>query len=703
MASGAEDHNLSSSSTPVGDNTVTGAQPAQLQAKPEGSRILEVMMGTGQNADPAGKPSTKDSVDQDSIQPEVDDFGLPIRKREPRRAVSESRWSPLRKTTPAASADDLSSGNAEPHRPEISERAVSVPVEVARELQPGQKMCESTSHSEKPTEKATVTSEEKLSPESKTQEPDSTIKAQETDTNKHGNHAHSSSTGHIASEWSHQRLTEKDELKEEDDGEWMDMPALGPMDVYDDHGRLVARAAKEDNDDGGYHGIGAPGKGYTRVQDDDDVESVTSLDERTGYLFKEPQTNGIGVEDELRDPLSQLQATKDLLTEGQRIAYVGVTRLTIFNMVKALESSQTTKSAKKTYSEAIDSMTKWGQQMMIRLYSHMEIDSAEQVMIEQLAEHGVQPTDLVPPLMQNARVDNPMAQEPHIEPSRESSTSIDRKADLKNEESVTSEASSIQSAPPPYEEHANDDLPEVRTPSQLPSSAKLDIDLRWTVLCDLFLVLIADSTYDARSRRLLEDVGKAMEVSWLQICRFEKRVIDALEMQEAAAKETWDESENMEKRRKMALKKKYMIMGLATVGGGLVIGLSAGLLAPVIGAGLAAGFTTIGISGTGAFLGGVGGTALIASSATLTGSTIGIRASHRRTGAVKTFEYRPLHNNKRVNLIVTVSGWMTGGLDDVRLPYSTVDPIMGDIYSVLWEPEMLKSMGATINILATEV
>ena len=45
---------------------------------------------------------------------------------------------------------------------------------------------------------------------------------------------------------------------------------------------------------------------------------------------------------------------------------------------------------------------------------------------------------------------------------------------------------------------------------------------------------------------------------------------------------------------------------------------------------------------------------------------------------------------------------MNGKIDDVRLPYSTVDPIMGDIYSLLWEPEMLQSMGDTINILATE-
>jgi hypothetical protein len=237
----------------------------------------------------------------------------------------------------------------------------------------------------------------------------------------------------------------------------------------------------------------------------------------------------------------------------------------------------------------------------------------------------------------------------------------------------------------------------------MPKSANIEIDLRWTVLCDLFLVLISEANYDARSRYLLEQVGEAMKISWMQICRFEKKVIDALEMEQAAEKETWDESEHMEQRRKGALKSKYVIMGLATVGGGLVIGLSAGLLAPVIGAGLAAGFTTIGISGTGAFLGGAGGTALIASGATLTGTYSGLRASHRRTGAVQTFEYRPLHNNQRVNLIVTVSGWMTGKVDDVRLPFSTVDPIMGDLYSVFWEPEMLQSMGSTINILATEV
>ncbi|KAJ5788509.1 hypothetical protein N7457_003499 [Penicillium paradoxum] len=504
------------------------------------------------------------------------------------------------------------------------------------------------------------------------------------------------------SEWSHQRLAQPDahhpdsEESEQEPDEWQSMPALGEFDYYDDYGRLIVRGAKVEDDEAVYQGLGGAGRGYTRVQLDEDAQSATSMDEDTSYLFRDATDNSAGlVGEELRDTISQLQATKDLLNETQKIAYVGVVRLAIHNMNHDLASIATTRSTRKTMQDASDAMRKWGQAIMARIYAHMDINSAEQIMIEQLAEHGVQPEDLVRPLMQNARVKNPMAEsEPKTSISSRRVNSISR---LSTETNL-----SELDPPPPYQAHENEDPPEVKTPSQMPTSDRIDIDLRWTVLCDLFLVLIANSAYDARSRTLLERVGAALDVTWLQISRFEKRVTDSLEMQEQAEKETWDESDHMEKRRKMALKRKYMIMGLATVGGGLVIGLSAGLLAPVIGAGLAAGFTTVGITGTSAFLGGAGGTALIASGATLGGSTIGLRASHRRTGAVQTFEYRPLHNNKKVNLIVTVSGWMTGKVDDVRLPFSTVDPIMGDIYSVLWEPEMLRSMGATINILATE-
>jgi hypothetical protein len=545
------------------------------------------------------------------------------------------------------------------------------------------------------------------------------------------------SAGPAISEWSHQRLAPQAEVDQEseEEEEWKPMPALGEYDIYDENNRLVARAAPlEDEEAATYQGLGSAAKGYTRVQLDEDAQSANSMDEDTSYLFKEGHKTAVVEEEEQRDATAQLEATKDLLTEGQRIAYVGVVRLAIYEMVTELEGIDATKVTKKLFSKALEGMEKWGQLVMVRLYGHMEIDSAEQLMIEQLAAHGVQPRDLVPPLMQNARVKNPMAEEtptPQCEPlshdqspeSARDNVSVDARQtseagldppayrereggpapEAETSETVEELKTAGDSEPlPEYNVHDREHVPDVQSPLHVPHTAKIDIDIRWTVLCDLFLMLISDGTYDARSRLLLERVASAMEISWVQLCRFEKRVTDALEMQEEAAKENWNEADHMERRRKMGLKRKYMFMGLATVGGGLVIGLSAGLLAPLIGAGLAAGFTTIGVTGTAGFLGGVGGAALITSAAATTGGVVAVRASHRRTGAVTTFEYRPLHNNKRVNLILTVSGWMNGKVDDVRLPYSTVDPIMGDIYSLLWEPEMLQSMGDTINILATE-
>jgi hypothetical protein len=622
---------------------------------------------------------------------EVDDFGLPIRaRRKP-------------DPTPSEPPEDENAGH---NFQEVGARPASYSdaVKKTAEPEPAQKSQEGETLAPEPVN-VNIATESGDRPETKEASPALAENSQASGTPDQPRASIPKQKPAQVSEWSHQRLAQPgahqptSEESEEEPDEWTSMPALGEFDYYDDYGRLVARGAKEESDEAVYQGLGGAGRGYTRVQLDEDAQSATSLDEDTSYLFRETGDNSAGlVGEEMRDSISQLQATKDLLNETQKIAYVGVVRLSIHNMNRDLASIATTKSTRRTMQKASDAMRKWGQAIMARIYTHMDINSAEQIMIEQLAGHGVQPEDLVRPLMQNARVKNPMA-----ESEPKTSLSSLKGDTLSSRLSAETDFSELDSPPPPYKAHETEEPPEVKTPSQMPTSNRIDIDLRWTVLCDLFLVLIADSAYDARSRTLLEKVGAALEVTWLQISRFEKRVTDSLEMQEQAEKENWDESDHMEKRRKMALKRKYMIMGLATVGGGLVIGLSAGLLAPVIGAGLAAGFTTVGISGTSAFLGGAGGTALIASSATLGGSTIGMRASHRRTGAVSTFEYRPLHNNKKVNLIVTVSGWMTGKVDDVRLPFSTVDPIMGDIYSVLWEPEMLRSMGDTINILATEV
>jgi hypothetical protein len=229
----------------------------------------------------------------------------------------------------------------------------------------------------------------------------------------------------------------------------------------------------------------------------------------------------------------------------------------------------------------------------------------------------------------------------------------------------TPTANAAKSLPIETDGEIEAEAPIDETPEQLPSlpgvstsltnlDEHVTLDIRWTVLCDLFLVLIADSVYDARSRTYLQLIAEALGFEWLDTVRFENRITDALEIQEAVGRN--EQGEVIEGRRKKARNKRFAMMGLAAVGGGLVIGLSAGLLAPVIGAGLGAAFATVGITGTSGFLAGAGGAAVITTTGVVTGANIGGKGMARRTREVRTFEFRPLHNNKRVACYITMGG-----------------------------------------------
>jgi hypothetical protein len=675
--------------------------------------------GKGKETADARQQTTTQAAATEEELPEADEFGLPIRPA--RRRVYEEEEDGGEDVVggegkvaskEGETASDISPADKEKTVEKLESKTDSVPKEADANA-------DTSAHA------TTIKSD--VGPPNGTANGETPTSPQKSNDKARG-HGYKKSLG--ASEWSHQIMAPDQPVEEEqkEELEWQEMPALATYRQYDDWGKVTAKAFDEEEDDEkmAYGKLGGAAKGYTRVQDDDDAQSATSMDDNTAYLFKEGYArNALDEEDEARDLISQMQTTKELLTEGQRIAYVGVVRLSMFQMVSSLESLPRTKGSRKMLDMAVEATKMWAQKMMVRLYSHMEISSQEQVMVEQLAEHGLQPADLTPALMQNARVKNPertdakpesnsqsetasiSSARPSLGSPRPSNTAEQRKSttNLSSFETPVvhedSPTSGTETPPPAYEERNADNL-HFEDSDKYADTKNIDLDLRWTVLCDLFLLLIADATYDARSRVLLERVGEALSVPWQEICRFEKRVTDALEMQEQADKENWNEDDHLEARKKAMRKRRLMVMGLCTVGGGLVIGLSAGFLAPVIGAGLAAGFTSIGVAGTSSFLAGTGAAALIGTTGALTGGTVGVRASDRRTGAVKTFEYRPLHNNKRVNLTVTVAGWMTGNVDDVRLPFSTVDPIMGDVYSVHWEPEMLKSTGATMAILGTE-
>lgn len=100
---------------------------------------------------------------------------------------------------------------------------------------------------------------------------------------------------------------------------------------------------------------------YTRLRmkEEDDNDEVHL---RTKYLFDE---------DQAMTPLSQMQATKKLLTEAQRIAYVGVCGLIAKEMAQDLRLQK-----RKELKAAVGNMELWSLKIMGRLYYHMELETS---------------------------------------------------------------------------------------------------------------------------------------------------------------------------------------------------------------------------------------------------------------------------------------------------------------------------------------
>ena len=100
---------------------------------------------------------------------------------------------------------------------------------------------------------------------------------------------------------------------------------------------------------------------YTRLRmrEEEDADEVHL---RTKYLFDE---------DQAMTPLNQMQQTKNMLTEAQRIAYVGLCALVSMVMVTKLK-----KLVGKDAKSATQDMELWRLKILGRLYYHMELATA---------------------------------------------------------------------------------------------------------------------------------------------------------------------------------------------------------------------------------------------------------------------------------------------------------------------------------------
>ena len=218
----------------------------------------------------------------------------------------------------------------------------------------------------------------------------------------------------------------------------------------------------------------------------------------------------------------------------------------------------------------------------------------EQKMIESLALHGVQAMDLVPSLMTTHTVANPeydpaearrQADLRDPEPDHPDDPDHPEPSPVSNDNVTTSPEHPTESPsglmPPPAPSAGSESTQPFQTTQMVlgktstasipgvsttlsAADEKVTLDIRWTVLCDLFLVLIADSVYDARSRVLLEMVAAKLGLGWLDLVKFESRVTEALEIQEGV--ERMENQDVIAGQQKAQRNKRIMMLGLATLG-----------------------------------------------------------------------------------------------------------------------------------------
>ncbi|XP_069596797.1 transmembrane and coiled-coil domain-containing protein 4 [Ranitomeya imitator] len=210
---------------------------------------------------------------------------------------------------------------------------------------------------------------------------------------------------------------------------------------------------------------------------------------------------------------------------------------------------------------------------------------------------------------------------------------------------------------------------------------------------DLVSFCLRDGYYDARSRVLIS------HVSWLLRIPPETVELSEETMMQSLKKYTEEpsESEQASRKKKESRKKmkRYLLIGLATVGGGTVIGLTGGLAAPLVAAGAA---TIIGSAGA-AVLGSTAGIAIMASLFGAAGAGLTGYKMKKRVGAIEEFEFLPLTGGCQLHICIAITGWLsTGKYGSFAAPWQSLLHST-EQYCLAWESKYLMELGNALDTL----
>lgn len=232
-------------------------------------------------------------------------------------------------------------------------------------------------------------------------------------------------------------------------------------------------------------------------------------------------------------------------------------------------------------------------------------------------------------------------------------------------------------------------------------------DREEVVVC-LLLMLLSSGKYTAESRTFLVYLCSALELPLSFLNSQEAEVATSLvesstspearEQQMSAAKEA-------EERKKANQVGRFWKVGLASVAGAAIIGVTGGLAAPAV-AGVIGGLMgSVGLGGVASFLGvfwmngALVGTLFGALGAQMTGEIVDQYARE-----VEDFAFLPLSggtNQERLRLTIGINGWLTESLSSLTAPWSALDPRSSNLFALRYEVAAMLNLGNAMKAMVT--
>ncbi|KAI5856568.1 hypothetical protein BZA05DRAFT_388994 [Tricharina praecox] len=224
------------------------------------------------------------------------------------------------------------------------------------------------------------------------------------------------------------------------------------------------------------------------------------------------------------------------------------------------------------------------------------------------------------------------------------------------------------------------------------------LEKREVIVESLLLLLLSLKSYDARSRVLLLHVVSSLALpldSLLDIeAKTAKTLLETVQMTAEAESAKRVEASRSSNRWKI---------GLASVAGAALIGVTGGLAAPVVAAGIGSLMGGVGLGAVAGYLGVVAGSStIIGALFGAYGGRMGGQMMQRYAKEVEDFKFIPVDGSSesRLRVGVAITGWVVDGEAEVVDPWRSVGGGL-EAYALRWELDALTELGVSLSEILT--